>query len=57
MTAGDITTLTIRTSRDRGLLQHPPPGEGWDEGIESQLVAMVDPLSLALSRRERELLA
>jgi hypothetical protein len=29
------------------------PGEGQDEGIKNQTVALFDPLSPALSRRER----
>jgi hypothetical protein len=31
-----------------------PAGEGQDEGIKNQTVALFDPLSPALSRRERE---
>jgi hypothetical protein len=31
-----------------------PPGEGQDEGIQNKEVALFDPLSPTLSRRERE---
>jgi hypothetical protein len=30
------------------------PGEGQDEGIKNQTVALFDPLSPALSRREKD---
>jgi hypothetical protein len=32
-----------------------PPGEGWDEGIDKEKCLFFNPLTLALSRRERGL--
>jgi len=52
-----IISLTPTLSqRERGLLQHPPQGEGQDEGV-TEIIVLAPPIPLTptLSLREREL--